>query len=176
MTAVAGKLLDAEIAERFFGYRWWRSRSTGRRCIYAPDRVPEHMLTLADKTEPLVVDWDRHQWTDCYSTDIRAAFLIFDVIYSKDAERGWLFSKRRKFYAELERLCSIDARPAFPPREMGFAEYDACKSMPVAWPDALGIFRERMPEFICLAALAVESWSHSSMVGLAGKMPAVGGV
>lgn len=75
-----------------------------------------------------------------YSADIRAAFDILDRIHlrTRDGDKMWLFSKRMRFYEALERLCSLN--------ELGHL-------LPVAWPAALGIFREDMPLFICLAAL-----------------------
>lgn len=80
MTAEAGKMLDAAIAETFFGYQWWKSRSTGRRCIYAPGRNPEHMQTPSDKTEPLVTDWERGTWTPKYSTNMADAWRVVEAM------------------------------------------------------------------------------------------------
>ena len=79
----AGRELDAEVAEKVFGYVWRKSRSTGRRCIYAPGVVPEHMVQLADGTEPLVEDWQRHMWMPRYSTEIAAAWTVVEAPVAK---------------------------------------------------------------------------------------------
>lgn len=85
---IAGTALDVEIAERVMEYEWRRSRSTGRRCLYAPGQAPEHMQQFADGTEALVGDWESHRWTPRYSEDIAAAFLVVEAMRAK----GWYMS------------------------------------------------------------------------------------
>lgn len=64
------------------------------------------------------------------------ALKLLDTIHKGDHGERWYFSRRAKFYAELESMCVVD----------GF---------PVAWPAALGHFRNELPEFICRAVLKV---------------------
>lgn len=80
----AGRELDAEIAERFMGWRWWRSSITGRRCLF-PSEPPEWFTELATGNEPLVGDWD-HISLPPYSTSIADAWHVVERLNAL----GWL--------------------------------------------------------------------------------------
>ncbi len=85
---LAGRDLDAIVAEKLFGYEWRRSRTTGRRCIYPPGKAPDHMQQRADGTEALVSDWmNSRDWTPRYSTDLAAAGLVIGKLHAE----GWHF-------------------------------------------------------------------------------------
>lgn len=97
------------------------------------------------------------------SSDIREAWALLDRIHSHDRWRGWVFSKRMRFYDALAGLCVADARPMF----HGVTELQAAQlqSARVAWPAAMGVFRKEMPEFICRAILAVVEPEDRAIVG-----------
>jgi hypothetical protein len=78
--------LDCWIAENVMGFQWRRSRVTGRRCLYPPNRWPDWMDRPADMAAPLVTDWKEclARWIPCYSSDISAAM----EVVSKMRERG----------------------------------------------------------------------------------------
>lgn len=62
--------LNVQVAEAL-GWEWWRSKDTGRRCLYAPGRHPSWMTTRADMSEELVSDWEdyRARHIPRYDTD-----------------------------------------------------------------------------------------------------------
>lgn len=94
----------------------------------------------------------KHQWGNCwikvkrlkggrhlprYSTEIADAMEVLRFIHEgNDARPRLLFSGRRRFYEALADQCVTQ------------------DGQRVAWPEALGCFREQMPLFICRAALA----------------------
>jgi hypothetical protein len=73
-----------------------------------------------------------HRGLPRFSTDIGTAWLVLDHVHT------WLFSRRAEFYVILRNLCVTE------------------EGWKIAWPEALGVFRDRMPEFICRAALAIQ--------------------
>jgi hypothetical protein len=79
MTDTAGREMDAWIAEHVMGWEWWRSRHTGRRCLYAPGKNEEWMQELATGDEPLVADWKMIS-IPRFSADIAAAFEVVEKI------------------------------------------------------------------------------------------------
>jgi hypothetical protein len=89
-TLEAGRELDVLVAEKIFLWEWWRSSSTGRRCLFAPGAIPrcsgEWFLERADGSEALVGDWDC--WSGPhYSTAIGAAWEVVKHLI----ERGYSF-------------------------------------------------------------------------------------
>lgn len=136
-TLVAGRELDALVAEKVMDFPIERFPEDG----YSIMRVPGTNWAAVE-TEYGIARYT--EFLPAFSTDIAAAWEVLNRIHSQSVERDqfWPFSKRSLFYHELEKLCVV---------------VDGDKTFEVAWPDALGIFRDRIPEFICLAALkAVE--------------------
>lgn len=76
-TLPAGRDLDAIVAERVMGFRWYVSSSSGNRGIFEPDRRPSWFTKPANGDEPLATD---HDWqVPKYSTDVAAAFAVVDA-------------------------------------------------------------------------------------------------
>jgi hypothetical protein len=73
-------VVDAVLAERVLGYVWRKSRSTGRRCIYAASRCPDWMDSPAVGTEPLVGDWGCGGWTPAFHRDNGAALTLVEAL------------------------------------------------------------------------------------------------
>lgn len=130
--ATAGRELDAQVAEKVMTLdpAKWRHR-----CFVERHNIDDFVWCYdcgrcADESDKIPPP---------FSTDIAAAFEVLGRIHSHDVTREnfWPFSKRMAFYKQLEFLCVTQG------------------CLLVAWPAALGIFREQMPEFICRAALAV---------------------
>lgn len=120
MTRTAGRELDAEIAEKVMGCHVKRHRSSSGIWLY--DLVVPGGVNCIDFVEPDA------PWSSCprYSTDIAAAWQVHKTAC------GWIFSRRRTYFAALERIVR-----------------DRLGSS-VAWPDLM-MFIE--PEDFCLAAL-----------------------
>lgn len=90
---VAGRGLDALIAEKVMGYQWWRSSSSGNRSLFAKGKQPEWFKKLADGTEPLVTDWKMVR-LPAFSTSIADAHSIVDKMTDfrwviERGEDGW---------------------------------------------------------------------------------------
>ena len=76
----AGRELDALVAERVMGFRWYVSSSSGCRGIFRPDDRPSWFTTLATD----------HDWqVPHYSTDIAAAWGVVDAIVSRGMRWGF---------------------------------------------------------------------------------------
>lgn len=71
----AGLEMDALVAERVMGWLWWKSSSSGKRCLFAPGKHPEWFEERATGDEPLVGDWGS-TGIPKYSTDILAAWSV----------------------------------------------------------------------------------------------------
>lgn len=86
-----GRELDTFIAETFFNWEWWISSSTGRRCLFAPGRIPrsqnEWFLERATGEEALVGDWDRTKIPK-YSTELVRAWQLVEKLKAD----GWMIS------------------------------------------------------------------------------------
>lgn len=83
--ATAGRDLDVLVLEKVLGYQWWRSSSSGNRCLFPPGKKPGWFNELADGTEPLVSDWKMMRIPAC-STDIAAAWEVVERL----REYGWV--------------------------------------------------------------------------------------
>lgn len=81
------------------GALWWRSSSSGRRCLYLPGEQPGWMDTRADGTEPLVGDWDWFPFVRPYSTSIADAWTVVEKMRERT---GFLLDDQ-----------DIDGRPWF---------------------------------------------------------------
>lgn len=73
---VAGRALDAEIAEKLFGFEWWVSGETGRRAIFDDEHRPYWFTHRAKGDESLCAGHDLT--VPNYSTDIAASFLVVE--------------------------------------------------------------------------------------------------
>ena len=107
--------MDALIAEKVMGWTMHRD--------------------LIDKSNPIARgfarggSWDSAEWCPKYSTDIAAAWEVFQTAC------GWLFSKRRRFFHDLQREAALEDGSL------------------VAWPDVLARLCDRFPLAVCRAAL-----------------------
>lgn len=147
---MADRGLDARIAERCFGWvrhgqpRDYDGQHGGEPLLLPPGVTLEQQLsgfTLPPKGKVHI-----GYFVPPYSDGWGGAIRLLDDIHTK-----WVFSKRSRFYEALAARCTIDARPAF--HEVSEDTARALQSSRVAWPYALGHFRNELPEFICMAAL-----------------------
>jgi len=79
--------INHRIAERLFGWKWWRSSSNGKRVLMEPDVDFSHSGTLADMTEEI---WDsRNPFLPEYSSDISAAYAMEEKIKEMGLEKQY---------------------------------------------------------------------------------------
>lgn len=119
-----GRELDIAIAERVMGYDWWRSKVSGKRCLFPEGRQYPWFIYRATGDEQLTADYD-HQ-VPPYSTSIEAAMEVVEKLRTEH----WCvtlmnqFSKGPQWYVSFE---TVEGET-----------YATCDSL---------------PEAICLAAL-----------------------
>ncbi len=78
-TMEVGAELDALVAEKVFAWEWWRSKASGRRCLFPPGSHPEWFTRRATGDERLVVDWAINpSRIPTFSADIAAAWAVVE--------------------------------------------------------------------------------------------------
>lgn len=77
----AGRELDALVAEKLFGWQWWKWHTTGKADIFSPNYPPRDLSywSPADFYTPRMIGWgNRSAGLSYYSTDRTACGAVID--------------------------------------------------------------------------------------------------
>ena len=131
---LTGLALDATVAEAVLGHRWFRSRRTGRRCLFSPATPPPWFDAPASGDEPTVADL-----ADVLPRYSHCARLAMAVFAHTQRRRGW--AKLRLELDERGVVCVVTAGGLVRPAE---------------------VVAESIPEAVCRAAVLFALYAGES--------------